>query len=198
MKRIFDIVGSLLVFISFLPLLVLLGIIVKLEDGGPVMYRHERIGRYGKPFMLLKFRSMSMKKRQDSGSFEPGDTSRVTRTGRLLRRSKLDELPQLLNVLKGDMSLVGPRPEVERWVKAYPERWRRILKVRPGITDVASLKFRNEEEILSKAELPEWTYQHVILPEKLSLYESYISEQSLKGDIHILFTTLATLFTKTK
>jgi len=196
MKRIFDIACSLVLLTSLLPLMLLLGLFIKLEDWGLVMFRHERIGRYGKPFMLLKFRTMSKKERQDSGSFDPGDTSRVTRIGRFLRRSKLDELPQLLNVLRGDMSLVGPRPEVERWVRAYPQRWERVLKVRPGITDVASLKFRNEEEILSGAELPEWTYRHVILPEKLALYERYISEQSFMGDIHILFATLTTLFTK--
>lgn len=197
MKRVFDIAGSLLLLFGLFPLLLLIGLIVKLGDWHSVLYRHERIGRFGKPFMLLKFRTMSAKKAQGSGSFDPGDISRVTRAGRFLRRSKLDELPQLLNVLKGDMSLVGPRPEVERWVKAYPARWGRVLKVRPGITDVASLKFRNEEEILSKAELPEWTYQHVILPEKLSLYENYISEQSFMGDIHILLSTITTLFTKT-
>ena len=130
------------------------------------------------------------RKAQDGGSFAVGDASRVTPIGQLLRKSKLDELPQLWNVLTGDMSLVGPRPEVRKWVDAYPERWSRVLTVRPGITDPASIVYRNEEELLARSPDPERTYREVILPHKLDLYEEYVRTQGFWRDIRVLLTTL--------
>ena len=133
---------------------------------------------------------MSVKRGTEDGSFDVGSTRRVTRFGRFLRKTKLDELPQLWNVLKGDMSLVGPRPEVRKWVQIYPERWKRVLKVKPGLTEPASIEFRNEEELLARSKNPEHTYRTVILPRKLDLYEEYVKTQSLFGDIRILFRTI--------
>ena len=129
----------------------------------------------------------------ESGAFDVGDTSRVTAVGRFLRKTKLDELPQLWNVLRGDMSLVGPRPEVRKWVEAYPERWAKVLTVRPGITDPASIAFRNEEELLTAAPDPENYYRNVILPRKLALYEQYVATRSFWGDVGILLKTVWTV-----
>jgi lipopolysaccharide/colanic/teichoic acid biosynthesis glycosyltransferase len=131
------------------------------------------------------------RKAQDAGTFDAGATSRVTPIGRFLRKSKLDELPQLWNVLRGEMSLVGPRPEVRKWVDAYPERWTFVHAVRPGITDPASIRFRNEEEILAASTDPEATYRDVILPQKLVLYEDYVRDRSFWGDIAIILKTIA-------
>ncbi len=140
--------------------------------------------------MLFKFRTMTVRKGTEQGSFDAGSAARVTRVGAFLRKTKLDELPQLWNVLKGDMSLVGPRPEVRKWVEAYPERWARVLTVRPGITDPASIEFRNEEDILAASPDPERTYREVILPRKLDLYEEYVRTRSFWGDVGILLKTV--------
>jgi lipopolysaccharide/colanic/teichoic acid biosynthesis glycosyltransferase len=196
-KRLFDIIVSLTGIILLSPLMGILAILVWTGDGRPVLFRHQRIGRHGKSFQLFKFRTMTPGRQQAAGSFDPGDTSRVTPVGRMLRRTKLDELPQLFNVIRGDMSMVGPRPEVERWVRAFPERWESVLQVRPGITDNASLRFRNEEAILKGSPAPEETYRSEILPEKLALYEAYVHDRSFFGDLRILFRTCMTVFTKT-
>lgn len=132
----------------------------------------------------------------NNNNFEPGNTTRVTKIGKYLRKTKLDELPQLFNVLKGDLSLVGPRPEVKRWVDIYPERWAKIHSIRPGITDNASILFRNEEEILSGSADPEKTYREMILPIKLDLYENYLKNHSIFGDIKLIFKTVTTLVLK--
>jgi lipopolysaccharide/colanic/teichoic acid biosynthesis glycosyltransferase len=165
--------------------------LIRTLDGPPVLFRHARIGKAGRSFELLKFRTMAVAAGAEKGSFDLGSSSRVTRLGALLRRTKLDELPQLWNVLKGEMSLVGPRPEVPRWVEAYPERWARVLTIRPGITDPASIEFRNEEAILAAASDPEATYRDVVLPRKLDLYERYVTERSFRGDLGILARTLS-------
>ncbi|GAO28538.1 bacterial sugar transferase [Geofilum rubicundum JCM 15548] len=133
---------------------------------------------------------MTVVKEAASGSFDAGDSSRVTRVGRWLRKSKIDELPQLWNVLVGDMSLVGPRPEVQKWVAVYPERWQVVHSVRPGITDNASIEFRNEEALLATSDAPETTYKEVVLPQKLALYENYVRQNSFLGDIRIIFKTI--------
>jgi len=190
MKRLFDIVVSIIALIVASPFFIVIGAIIFFNDLGPIFFVQKRVGRYGKLFSLYKFRSMRILKSFEKGSFEPGDTSRVTTIGKFLRKTKLDELPQLLNVLFGQMSLVGPRPEVEKWVKAYPERWEKILLVRPGITDNASIEFRNEEEILSGSEDPELTYKDIILPRKLELYEKYVSGHSFTNDIILIFKTV--------
>lgn len=139
---------------------------------------------------------MKINKTSNNNNFEPGNTTRVTKTGKYLRKTKLDELPQLYNVLKGDLSLVGPRPEVRRWVDVYPERWAKIHSIRPGITDNASILFRNEEEILSESADPEQTYMEIILPTKLDLYENYLKNHSFFGDIKLILKTVTTLVLK--
>lgn len=194
LKRFFDIFFSIAGLVIFLPLLVLISLIIKLEDGGPVLFCQERIGRFGKKFIILKFRSMSSVKSPASVGFEPGNKSRITKTGSIIRKTKLDELPQLLNVLKGEMSFVGPRPEVEYWVNKYPERWKQLHQLRPGITDNASIEFRNEEDVLEKASDPAREYEKNILPKKLGLYEQYINNRSLVGDFRIIIQTILTLF----
>jgi lipopolysaccharide/colanic/teichoic acid biosynthesis glycosyltransferase len=190
MKRTFDFIASLGGLIFFSPLLFLIGLLIKLNDKGPVFFKQKRVMKEGKLFTLYKFRSMKVVKLLEHGSFEPGDISRITTTGKLLRRTKLDELPQLFNILKGDMSFVGPRPEVEKWVAVYPERWKLVLSVKPGMTDNASIMFRNEEKLLSESKDPEKTYKETILPKKLDLYEEYILNNSFIGDLKIIIRTL--------
>ncbi len=193
MKRAVDIVLALGGLIVLAPVLAGIGAMIALVDGLPVLFRHLRVGRGGRDFRLYKFRTMRPLAGAEGGGFEPGDTRRVTRFGAFLRRTKLDELPQLWNVLRGDMSFVGPRPEVRPWVEAYPERWKTVLAVRPGITDPASLAFRSEEALLSAAEDREAYYRDVILPRKLDLYEAYARERSLPGDLVLIARTLAAL-----
>jgi lipopolysaccharide/colanic/teichoic acid biosynthesis glycosyltransferase len=220
-KRVFDLLTAGLGLLLLAPLGLLLALAVWAGSGFPIFFRHQRVGRLGCDFRLLKFRTMSVapckeqsakgkgqgergeahgaKRKgqnargnaQDAGTFHAGATSRVTPIGRFLRKSKLDELPQLWNVFRGDMSLVGPRPEVRKWVKAYPERWAFVHTVRPGVTDPASIRFRNEEEILAAAADPEATYREVILPQKLALYEEYVRHRSFWGDIVIICRTIA-------
>lgn len=190
MKRFVDLTLSGVGLILAMPLMAVLAVLTKLDSPGPVLFRQVRAGRHGRDFILLKFRSMTVKPSASQGEFEAGNVSRVTRVGRILRTTKLDELPQLLNVLKGDMSLVGPRPEVRKWVEAYPGRWARVLTVRPGITDPASIAYRNEETLLAASRDPERTYREVILPRKLDMYDTYVEKQSFFGDVAILFLTI--------
>lgn len=188
-KRVFDIIAASLGLFLLGPILALVAFAIIMTDGRPVLFRQKRKGRAGNDFHLIKFRSMTARRNAEQGEFDAGSTSRVTRTGRFLRKTKLDELPQLWNVLTGDMSLVGPRPEVRKWVEAYPERWARILTVRPGITDPASIEFRDEEELLAAVPDPERYYRVVILPKKLDLYEHYVGSHTFSGDLLILFKT---------
>ena len=173
-KRVFDILFSVTGLIITLPVTILIALIIFIDDRGPVFFMQERIGLNLRPFTLYKFRSMRINTGSSSGSFDAGDRSGVTRVGKVLRKTKLDELPQLFNVLKGDMSIVGPRPEVKQYVEVYPERWSIVCKVKPGITDNASIEFRNEEEILVKSQIPQKTYVEEILPRKLMFYEQYV------------------------
>lgn len=189
-KRVFDFLFSLFFLILFFPLLIIIAALQFILSRPPIFFKQQRVGLKGKPFTLYKFRTMSIKKSTKGGSFDAGDTSRVTPIGKVLRKTKIDELPQLWNVLKGDMSLVGPRPEIKKWVDEYPDRWENILRVKPGITDLGSLEFRDEEKILSRAEDPEDTYRNIILPKKLSLYEEYIRKQSLIFDFVIIMKTI--------
>jgi lipopolysaccharide/colanic/teichoic acid biosynthesis glycosyltransferase len=170
--------------------LLVIAVVVKLSSRGPVLFCQYRVGRGGKDFLLYKFRSMTVLRGAEQGRFEPGQSRRVTTIGRLLRASKLDELPQLFNVLKGDMSLVGPRPEVRRWVETYPQRWAVVLRVRPGITDPASLVYRNEESLLTVSADPERLYREEILPHKLDLYEEYVATASAWKDLLIVAQTV--------
>ena len=190
LKRLFDIVVSLCVLVGLLPLFAVIAVVIVMTDGLPVLFRQQRVGRGGDLFTLYKFRSMSVQKSAESGQFDAGNVSRVTPIGRIIRKTKLDEFPQFFNVLMGHMSIVGPRPEVQQWTTVYPERWARVLSVRPGITDNASIIYRDEESILASAPDPNSAYRDTILPHKLSLYEDYIDRQSFLMDIRILVGTV--------
>jgi lipopolysaccharide/colanic/teichoic acid biosynthesis glycosyltransferase len=194
-KRIFDICVALLGLVMCLPVLALIALAVRLGSPGPVFFRQVRVGMGGRDFVLYKFRTMSVCEGSEGGSFEPGDGSRVTKLGRRLRATKLDELPQLWNVIKGTMSLVGPRPEVRRWVEIAPERWMIVHSIRPGITDPASILFRNEEQILAASIDPERLYRQEILPRKLDHYEAYARSRSFLGDLAILWKTALVIVT---
>ena len=189
-KRVLDVLVTLAAAPLWLPVIGVIALAVKLDSPGPAFFRQRRGGRGDGWFMIFKFRTMRVDLEAERKGFEPGSKSRVTRFGALLRKSKLDELPQVFNVLLGDMSLVGPRPEVPHWIECYPERWRKVRQVRPGITDPASVVFRDEEELLAAASDPEQEYREVILPRKLELYERYAQELSLAKDVHALFATL--------
>ncbi len=189
-KRVFDIILTLIFIPVWLPLICIIGAIVKLTSSGPAFFCQYRGARGDTEFKMYKFRSMRVDQNAERKGFEPGQKSRITTIGRILRKSKFDELPQLINVLRGDMSLVGPRPEVPVYLALYPERWSKVRVVRPGITDPASLKFRNEEQILSSAKDPEKEYKENVLPHKLDLYEEYVRRISLSGDLRIIFQTL--------
>jgi lipopolysaccharide/colanic/teichoic acid biosynthesis glycosyltransferase len=190
-KRTLDVVTSAIGLVLLSPLLLGVAILVRVTSPGAAFFQQERIGRGGRPFKLLKFRSM----RPSRGGPEvtAGSDNRITPVGRVLRKTKLDELPQLLNVLRGDMSLVGPRPEVERYVRHYTEAQRAVLSVRPGITGVSQLLFRHEEELLAGRDDVEAFYIREVMPQKLDLDLRYIQEQSFLGDIRILAGTCATL-----
>lgn len=196
MKRLFDFVISLLFTVILLPVFLLIAFLIVIDSGFPVFFVQKRIGKGGQLFSMFKFRTMTVLKEAQQGSFDAGNSSRVTRIGKILRKTKLDELPQLLNVLAGTMSFVGPRPEVQKWVEAYPERWAVVHTVKPGITDNASIEFRNEEEILSASSDPYLTYRNKILPRKLDLYEDYVRNRSFGGDVEILFKTFISVLFK--
>ena len=190
LKRILDFCLSGAGLIFLLPLLLLVAVIVKLSSQGPILFCQKRIGKHGKEFLLYKFRTMTVLEDASEGRFDAGSSARVTGIGKILRKTKIDELPQLWNVVRGDMSLVGPRPEIRKWVDAYPERWTVIHQVRPGITDPASIYFRNEEAILAASEDADLTYRETILPKKLDLYDEYIRNRSLKYDVFIILKTI--------
>lgn len=189
MKRLFDIVASGLGLLLLSPILIIVAIWIKLDSEGPVFYRQVRVGRYNKDFRIFKFRSMRIG--SDKGSLVTigGRDPRVTRSGYFIRKFKIDELPQLINVFIGDMSLVGPRPEVRHYVNYWTPEQMRALDVRPGITDPASIRFRNENELLEKAEDPEKYYIEVIMQEKLKLYLEYVDNASFWYDIKLIFQT---------
>lgn len=192
-KRLLDIMASGAGILVLLPVLLILALCVVVGSGWPAVFRQRRVGWRGREFTLYKFRTMTVRKAAEMGSFDAGNQSRVTGVGRFLRKTKLDELPQLWNVLRGDMSLVGPRPEVRKWVEVYPERWAVIHEVRPGITDPASLEFRDEEDRLAASADPEKAYRDEILPRKLDLYEHYVRTRTLWGDVKIIIQTILTL-----
>ncbi|MDD8013932.1 MAG: sugar transferase [Acidobacteriota bacterium] len=190
MKRLFDILAAAVGLVVLSPLLLVVALVILVADGWPVLFLHERVGRNGRMFRLVKFRTMTDLSNDDRNGFTPGERKRVTAIGRFLRRAKMDELPQLWNVLVGDMSMVGPRPEVRKWTAVYPERWALVHTLRPGITDPAAIAFRNEEEILAAADDPEQTYRSEILPKKLDMYETYVKTRSFGGDLKLICRTL--------
>lgn len=189
MKRLFDIVASACGLILLSPLFFIVSVWIKLDSIGPVFYRQVRVGRYNKDFRIFKFRSMRVG--ADKGSLVTigGRDPRVTRIGYYLRKFKIDELPQLINVFIGDMSLVGPRPEVRHYVDYWTPEQLHVLDVRPGITDPASIKFRNENELMESAEDPESFYINVIMQEKLKLYLEYVQNASFWYDVKLIFKT---------
>ena len=189
-KRCADATLALAGIVTLLPLFVLTALLIKLDSAGPVLFVHERIGRSFRPFRMYKFRTMRADAPLEGSVVTVRGDTRVTRMGRLLRRTKLDELPQLINVLSGEMSLVGPRPEVRRYVEQFRRDYEELLTVRPGITDPASLKYRDEEAILATAACPEDYYVHQVLPDKIQLSKAYVRSASFLGDLSIILRTL--------
>jgi lipopolysaccharide/colanic/teichoic acid biosynthesis glycosyltransferase len=192
MKRLFDLVVSLLALIGLSPLFLIAAIAVRVDSPGPILFRQERVGKDAKLFRILKFRSMVTQPSTAGGAdvTVAGDP-RVTRTGRVLRTTKIDELPQLINVFRGEMSIVGPRPEVPRYVDFWDSDLRAsILSVRPGITDPATLELRRESEILATQSDPEMFYVEHLLPKKTALYDTYVRSRSFRGDLKIIAQTI--------
>jgi lipopolysaccharide/colanic/teichoic acid biosynthesis glycosyltransferase len=193
-KRVFDFAASAIGLLLLSPWLLVLALLVKLTSTGPVLYRQERVGRGGRIFRIAKLRSMF----EDADKRGPLITSakdpRVTPLGRLLRRLKLDELPQLWNVIKGEMSLVGPRPELPRYVKFYSATQRRVLTVRPGITDPASLVYRNEENVLATQPDPDAYYRNVVLADKLNMNLEYLDNVSFSYDLFLVLLTTGIVY----
>lgn len=190
MKRAFDILASGLGLIILSPLFLILSIWIKLDSTGPVFYRQVRVGRGNKDFQLFKFRSMRVGSDKKGLITVGGRDPRVTRSGYYIRKYKLDELPQLINVFIGDMSLVGPRPEVRKYVDLYTSEQMHVLDVRPGITDLASIRYRNENELLEKAEDPEKFYREVVMQDKLRINLEYVAKHSFWYDIKLIFQTM--------
>ncbi|MBQ8009223.1 MAG: sugar transferase [Bacteroidaceae bacterium] len=196
MKRLFDIVASGLGLVVLSPLFLVLAIWIKTDSAGPVFYRQVRVGRHNKDFSIFKFRSMRVG--SDKGSLVTigGQDARITRAGCFIRKYKLDELPQLINVFIGDMSIVGPRPEVRHYVNYWTPEQMHVLDVRPGITDPVSIKFCNENELLEKAEDPETYYIEVIMQEKIRLYLDYVEKHSFFYDIRLILKTFVVILSE--
>lgn len=190
MKRAFDVLASLIGVAVLLPVFAGIALWIFLGDGWPVLFKQTRVGRNGMKFKVLKFRTMYKDAERAGQLTVSGRDPRITPSGYILRKYKLDELPQLFNVIKGDMSLVGPRPEVPAYVELYTADQRRVLSVRPGITDAASLEFMDENELLAKADDPQRYYKEVILPRKLALQLNYVEQRSFLGDLAIVMKTV--------
>jgi lipopolysaccharide/colanic/teichoic acid biosynthesis glycosyltransferase len=192
-KRAFDLVAALFGLVMLAPVLFAIALWVLVDSRGPVLYRQQRVGRGGRLFIIYKFRTMH-RREVDGLQLTVGADPRVTRAGRFLRRYKLDELPQLWNVVTGSMSLVGPRPEVPRYVDCYsPEQRQVVLSVPPGLTDWAAIRYKDENAILARAADPERAYLEAVLPVKLGYYQRYVHERSFWGDLRILAHTLVAL-----
>lgn len=189
-KRLFDIVASGIGIIVLSPLLLIIALRIKTGSDGPVFFKQIRVGKDGKEFEILKFRTMVVNAEKLGRQITVGADNRITKVGGFLRKYKLDELPQLFNVFKGDMSLVGPRPEVPRYVAMYTEEQRKVLSVKPGITDLASIRYRDENELLGKAENPDEFYINTIMPDKLALNMEYIKKSNVFYDIYIIIETI--------
>ncbi len=196
LKRLFDVAASGLGLLVLSPLFLVLAVWIKLDSAGPVFYRQVRVGRYNRDFRLFKFRSMRVGSDKKGLITVGGRDPRVTRSGYFIRKYKLDELPQLMNVLRGDMSLVGPRPEVRKYVEMYTEEQLHVLDVRPGITDMASIRYRNENELLSEAEDPEAFYVGVVMPDKLKINLEYVVRHSFWFDMKLIIKTIGEIISK--
>ncbi len=189
-KRSFDVLFSLLGLLLLAPLLGAAACLVRLTSPGPVLFKQERIGRRFRPFTIYKFRTMIKDSSDRGAAITCGDDPRITPVGRLLRRTKIDELPQLFNVLRGDMSIVGPRPEVRRYVELFPDDYREILEVRPGITDIASITYRDEATLLGRVADPQAEYVRTILPHKIRMAKEYRRKSSIPFDLGLILRTL--------
>ena len=190
LKRAMDIAISGCALAVIWPVLLLIALAIKIDDPGPVFYRQVRVGRNGKEFRIFKFRTMIVDADKKGLAITVGRDNRITRMGRLLRKTKLDELAQLINVFTGEMSFVGPRPEVPKYVNMYTPYQRQVLLVRPGITDYASIAYRNENDLLEGADDPERMYIDVIMPDKIELNMKYLREISPLADIRLIFSTI--------
>jgi len=189
-KRIFDILATLIGGSILLPIIIPIALWIKLSSKGPLFYVQKRVGIDFKEFNLYKFRSMIVDADKVGPSVTSGDDTRITRVGKIIRRTKIDELPQLLNVLKGDMSLVGPRPEVMKFVEQKRDAYQKVLSVKPGITDNAAIEFRDEETIMEQYKDKEKAYIDIVLPQKIELYYHYIDTISFTNDIKLILKTL--------
>lgn len=194
MKRAFDVVGSCVGLLVMSPVMAVIALLVRRDSPGPVLFRQDRVGATGRPFTLLKFRSMNSDRATPGPKITTSHDPRVTRIGARLRATKLDELPQLINVVRGDMSLVGPRPELAEYVALWSDDDRKaILSVRPGITDPATLQLRREEELLAMQPNPEAFYEHVLLPRKVLIYRNYVEHQSFGMDLKLILLTIVSV-----
>lgn len=199
LKRLFDVVFSLLSLILLAPLFALTAIFIKFDSSGPIFFRQARVGRHEKIFRIHKFRTMIKEKNDNDLLVTVADDARITRLGMVLRKYKIDELPQLIDVFLGHMSLVGPRPEVPSFVEYYPSDMRKLIfSIRPGITDLASINFINESSILDASKAPIDTYVKLILPVKLNYYENYIRHRTFFLDLYIIFLTVKKIFVRSK
>lgn len=189
-KRIFDFSISLLGIIILSPILLLVSIMIKIDSKGNILFLQKRVGRFGKEFNIYKFRTMVTDAEKLGKQITIGNDSRITKIGGFLRKFKIDELPQLFNVLKGDMSLVGPRPEVPKYVNLYTKEQKRVLDVRPGITDMASLRYKDENDLLGSVDNPEEFYINVIMKDKLKLNIEYIENSNIFFDIYLIIKTI--------
>jgi len=189
-KRIFDFIAAFIGLVLLFPVLALIALWIKLSSKGPLFYTQKRVGKDFKEFDIYKFRSMVVNADSIGPSVTSGDDPRITEVGKFIRRTKIDELPQLLNVLKGDMSLVGPRPEVMKFVTKKRAEYEKVLSVRPGITDNAAIEFRDEETIMNSYEDKEKAYLDIILPQKIKLYYNYIDNISFVNDLKLILQTL--------
>jgi lipopolysaccharide/colanic/teichoic acid biosynthesis glycosyltransferase len=196
LKRVPEFCAALLAVALLHPLLLVAAALVRFDSPGPILFKQERVGRGFRRFLIYKFRTMTVAPPRQEGDMAFGDPGRVTRMGKVLRGTKLDELPQLFNILKGDMSFVGPRPELPRYVELFKEDYAQILRVRPGLTDLASLKYRDEETILSRSPSPRETYLREILPDKIRLGKEYLERSSLLFDAELVARTAAALFVR--
>lgn len=194
MKRAFDIVAATAALFILSPLLGLAALLIKLDSPGPVFFKQERIGRSFRPFWIYKFRTMVRDASTHGGLITVGEDRRITRVGRILRKTKVDEIPQLINILKGEMAIVGPRPEIRHYVELFRRDYEEILKVRPGLTDLASLKYRDEAALLRKAANPEDEYRTRVLPDKIRLAKDYLRRSSFLFDLSLILKTLFKLF----
>jgi len=189
-KRLFDLLFSTLGLIFLMPIFLIIGLLIKIEDGGPVLFIQERVGYRGRVFNIYKFRTMRVGAEKMGLQITVDGDKRITKIGKILRKYKIDELPQLFNVIKGDMSLVGPRPEVPYYVCLYNDKQRKVLEIMPGITDLASILFKNEDEILSRSQDPEFEYINNIIDQKIQINLAYAEKSNSLKDFMLVIKTV--------